>query len=1326
MGHRSLAMLFGAASLLATQMASALGLGEVSVNSSLNQPLDAEIKLLQIRDLTQREILIGLASRDDFDRIGVDRPYFLSDLTFELDLNSANGPVVRVTSNKPVREPFLNFIIQAQWPSGKVLREYTLLLDLPVFAEAPAQPVAATQSFTPREPAKKPVTQAPKSDTRYNPRSSFDEGRSESQASASSRSQPSAYAGVDVIGPVKANQTLWEIAAQVKPDRSVSVQQTMLAIQRLNPDAFINNNINLLKRGQILRIPDAAQIKEFSRQEAVRSVAQQNAAWSGKESASGVQLSGSRSYASQDASTEKAEGRLKLYSPEDSSDAASGRTSGSGGNSNNEALENELASTLEQLEKTKRDNHEMRSKIESLEDQIKTMERLVEVSNEDLRALELSAEKNQQAKEALEAEAASTESVVDSVEEPVEDSLAAETPPAVIELDKPEEKPAEVVKPKPDPAKVVLSAKKPEPSIMDLLMENILYVVLGVVAILGAVILFLRSRSAKENEEEDDFLEHTNFEAPEADEEDLLALGDIEGDDNEFDLDAQTEESEAVEEEVSAEAETGDAAAEADIYIAYGKYDQAEEMLVSALEKDPSNIEARLKLLEVYASQEDVDKFDPHFAKIYAEGDATFVERGQQLRSGIAGAHEFDPDLFVTDVMGETIAPVDEEADGSDDLDFELDVSGSDVEAGSDSEANTDLDFDLGGMDESTESGEDDGSLDFDLELDGLGDDAEAGASTADADSLDDLELSLDLGEESSEGEDDFSLDFDLDSLSEGDTVIAPAADESSLDDLSLDDLAADDTEVKPSDSSDDEFDLSDEFLNLDLDSDSSTEASKDGESQSELIEDNLEEDLESIDFDLGIEDFNPESTESDLELSLEDSTTAAAPQSLEDDLAALDLDLDDLTLDSESSVDSEGETELSVNTDDLSLDSLGDDFDLDDELSLDLDQPDVAGEPKSESDLDDLDLDDLGLDDLESVDLESPSSEPDLDSLDIDGLDLSGEPVSLEVASEELAGDDTALDLDTDLDDLTLDSELESSDASVENLDAELDLELAGDDGLTETLDDELSLETDLDSIDTDVADADLAELDDLSLDDLDGEVEVAADEVTLPENTLDDLDSVSVPDVAPSVEGGDVEASDDLAGDSLAEESDLDLSALDDELNALTGDLDLDDLEADFSEEALASADLDEEEAEEPLLAEMEEPVTDFGEDDLESLDDSLVLDSELGGELGEELGEELSATAGPEAEMGDDTLFTKAISDVPDEDLEFELPEIDPDSMDDDSDLGFLSDSDETATKLDLARAYIDMGDSEGARDIIEEIQKEGNEQQKAEAENLLAKL
>ena len=111
MGLRTRAILLGVASYLASPLGLALGLGEIKMNSHLNQPLEAEIQLLQTRELSAQEILVGLGTREDFERVGVDRPFFLNDLKFTVDMASPNGPVIRVKSNRLVKEPFLNFIV---------------------------------------------------------------------------------------------------------------------------------------------------------------------------------------------------------------------------------------------------------------------------------------------------------------------------------------------------------------------------------------------------------------------------------------------------------------------------------------------------------------------------------------------------------------------------------------------------------------------------------------------------------------------------------------------------------------------------------------------------------------------------------------------------------------------------------------------------------------------------------------------------------------------------------------------------------------------------------------------------------------------------------------------------------------------------------------------------------------------------------------------------------------------------------------------------------------------------------------------------------------
>ena len=109
-----------------------LGLGEIEVNSALNQRLNAEIELLSAEPEDTENIIVKLASRKEFSRAGLDRPYLLNDLRFKSEIIDGVAHI-KVSSGSPIREPFINFLIEIDWPNGHLLREYTVLLDPPVF-----------------------------------------------------------------------------------------------------------------------------------------------------------------------------------------------------------------------------------------------------------------------------------------------------------------------------------------------------------------------------------------------------------------------------------------------------------------------------------------------------------------------------------------------------------------------------------------------------------------------------------------------------------------------------------------------------------------------------------------------------------------------------------------------------------------------------------------------------------------------------------------------------------------------------------------------------------------------------------------------------------------------------------------------------------------------------------------------------------------------------------------------------------------------------------------------------------------------------------------
>ena len=928
---RKLALAVGLAGTLGANLASALGLGEITLHSTLNQPLDAHIRLLQVRDLSAEEVLVNLASREDFTRAGVDRFFFLTDLSFRVDLENKAGPVIKITSSKPVREPYLNFLVESQWPSGRLLREYTLLMDLPSFSDQAVRAIEGAKASS-----------APARSTR--PRA-----RTEARAPAPRRESQRARYENDVYGPVGASDTLWEIALKVRPDTSISVQQTMLAIQRQNPEAFINGNINLLKRGSVLRVPSADQITDISRRQAVSEVAQQNNSWSGDSGSDvGAQLDGASRRSAPRQEIASGQGRVKLASPSSGSSLGSGQ----GASGDADALENELAISLEELDKSKRENLELSSRVAELEAQLGTMERLVNVSNTELKTLQLALKQSrEQAKAAAEAGADKDGSAVSDtaaltetpasestdISSSVDDSVV--TDPLAVAIDstvvaEPEPK----VVPVKSNVKRVISKPK-EPGLVDMIMDNILLVAGALFAIVAAVVLMLRRKEEEPVEDElEEFDEDQLFDDAETDEtaaDELTEDSDVEGG-----LDLENDEDEVTESAGQAiEAETDDVVGEADIYIAYGKFDQAEEMLRNYLESDPGNTAARLKLMEVYTETNNLEAFDAQYRQVLNLDDELAAERAAELRASFSGAPGFDPDVVATIDANDMDLPDDIElAESSEetlvDLDFEQEEieveplaseesdSESEIEPLAIEESESESEVESPASEESDTESDDDGGLSLSEGL-ALG----AGLSAAnelltDGETATDLEETeealefdgLDLGDleiAEDNGEDDgFTLDLDLSEelsdVNEGEelTLELDELEEPKLDtelEFQLDEL---ETETEGEDES---LELSDEAINFALDTDLDLDTSSENALSPGLTPNDEEEE---DDFDMG-----------DLDLDL-DALDAEIEELSSEETTALDIGGDEFSLDDEGSLDDAVEELATLDSDIEALES--------------------------------------------------------------------------------------------------------------------------------------------------------------------------------------------------------------------------------------------------------------------------------------------------------------------------------------------------------------------------------------------------------------------
>jgi pilus assembly protein FimV len=239
------------AGLLLPWPAVAAGLGQMNVVSSLGQPLHVEIDVLSVRKEDANTLLVRLAPPETYQEANVEYSGALRGVSLGV-LQRPNGQLyVRATSAHPVNEPFVNLIVELNWPTGKVVRQFAVLLDPPGYASAP-QPAMAARVQTQAAPAPR----AP---------------------AAVATPAPAVKAGTE-YGPVKRGETLSRIAASVKPE-GVSLDQMLIAILHANPGAFINNNVNLLKAGATLRIPGTEQLAEIPRDKARQEVRVQISDW---------------------------------------------------------------------------------------------------------------------------------------------------------------------------------------------------------------------------------------------------------------------------------------------------------------------------------------------------------------------------------------------------------------------------------------------------------------------------------------------------------------------------------------------------------------------------------------------------------------------------------------------------------------------------------------------------------------------------------------------------------------------------------------------------------------------------------------------------------------------------------------------------------------------------------------------------------------------------------------------------------------------------------------------------------------------------------------
>lgn len=605
----------------------AAGLGKITVFSALGQPLRAEMEVF-----ATREELAGmkaqLASQEAFKQAGVEYAPALSGVTLSIDKRPNGQPIIRLTSTRPINEPFVDLLLELNWPTGRLIREYTFLLDPPEFAAKAA--AAAPAIVRPLAEARPPVeTRALEERPRSAP----------SRLRTSEPAQPPASGGATY--EVKRGETLSRIASDLRPE-GISLDQMLLGLFQANQNAFDGGDINRLKAGKILSIPDKATLEAIPRGDAKTVIVAQSSNWGAyrrRLATVAADAPGREEGARQAAGriTTKVEDRAgPAAEPKDQLKVSRTDLPGTKPLPASRRTDEDLIAK----EKALKDANE---RLASLERNVAELQRLVELKSQNLADLERqSAAKATPAAEVKKvpeaapspaplptpvaappaakvepAPAAAPAVPAKPMESPVEVKPAETVPKPeavtpVPEAAKPEvkaevppatapPKPVEVPKPKPVPP------PPEEPGFVEWLLNSTAFLAAGgsLIALLAAYWLAKRRRTGDGESSLDDSSTPASVQNSVAPRSVFHTTGGQTVDTTHSA--PQTDFSQAG--PGSIDTDEVDPVAEADVYMAYGRDAQAEEILLEAKQKDPRRYAIHLKLLEIYAGRKDPKPF---------------------------------------------------------------------------------------------------------------------------------------------------------------------------------------------------------------------------------------------------------------------------------------------------------------------------------------------------------------------------------------------------------------------------------------------------------------------------------------------------------------------------------------------------------------------------------------------------------------------------------------------------------------------------------------------------------------------------------------------
>ena len=590
-GRCALALAIGLA--LSAPAAYGAGLGRITVQSALGQPLRAEVEITAVNREEAASLAVKLASIAAFRQANLDYNPALSGLKISLGQRTDAGYVVRITSPNPINEPYLDLLLELTSASGRVLREYTVLLDPPALRAAPdvvAPATGRTQAAAP--PAAAPAPAA---------------GSAARPSTAPASSSPPLAAGSTY--EVKRGDTLGGIAEKTRP-ASASLDQMLVALFRGNPGAFIGGNMNSIRAGSVLKVPEETQVRAVDPTDARREIAAQSADFARYRS----RLAQAAPEAGPGAIAAAGQGRVTAQVKDGSAAAPAG---------------DQLK--IAQAAPTAKSGDEAVARDRQMKDLLDRVAELERTNQQLQKALELQSKAGAQAQATAEGRPSPAPAPVAAPGPAPATTAPAAAPPAPTAA-----APAPAAAP-PAPAAAPKAAAPPpppaeEPGMLSSVLGPNLPLVAGLGVVLAGLVGFSLYRRRRPAGEAEDFTlgadaTHGNS-----------LFGQTGG--RSVDTgEVSTVNSSFVPAATQVDASDVDPVAEADVYVAYGREEQAEEILKEALRVQPDRHPARVKLMEILARRGDKAGFARHAADLMSRTGGT----GEDWERAAAIGRSIDP-----------------------------------------------------------------------------------------------------------------------------------------------------------------------------------------------------------------------------------------------------------------------------------------------------------------------------------------------------------------------------------------------------------------------------------------------------------------------------------------------------------------------------------------------------------------------------------------------------------------------------------------------------------------------------------------------------------